>query len=78
MRSIGFAEAVASSTTPSKIDLLFNNAGVGGGASIVDRDRDVVGPDVQHLLVRGVLQHPRVHADADGQRRLASGQHAAA
>ena len=35
-----FAEAVASQHDTSKIDLLFNNAGVGGGSSITDPDRE--------------------------------------
>ena len=35
-----FADAVRSTHDTSKIDLLFNNAGVGGGASITDPARD--------------------------------------
>lgn len=37
---IAFREAVKSAHDTDHIDLLFNNAGVGGGSSFVDQDRD--------------------------------------
>ena len=37
---LAFREAVKSAHETEHIDLLFNNAGVGGGSSFVDRDRD--------------------------------------
>ena len=58
-----------------KIHLLFNNAGIGGGGSFVDRAAQRVGEDLQRLLGRGLLRLPRLPADADEGRRRPHRQH---
>jgi len=49
------------------VDLVFSNAGIGGGGSFIS-DSAGLGAHVRHRLVGGVLLRPRVRAAADRQR----------
>ena len=60
---IRFRYEVAAQQETDRIHLLFNNAGIAGGGSIFD-DQKNVGEDIQHLLGRCVLQHARFSANA--------------
>ena len=57
------------------VDLVFSNAGIGGGGSFVKDSRAGVGAHLRHQLVGRVLLRPRVPAAADRQRRRRPGQH---
>ena len=70
-----FRDAVAEQQETDKIHLLFNNAGIGGGGSMIANDRERMGEDVQHLLGRRLPQHARVPADAAEGGRGAHRQH---
>ena len=50
-----FRDAVAEQQETDKIHLLFNNAGIGGGGSMIANDRERMGEDLQHLLGRRLL-----------------------
>ena len=65
-----FRDEVAEQQATDKIHLLFNNAGIGGGGSLVTNTREQWDKTFACLLVRRLLQHPRVPADAaEGDRR---------
>ena len=57
------------------VNLVFSNAGIGGGESFVKDSRGGVGAHLRHRLVGRVLLRPRVPAAADRQRRRRAGQH---
>jgi hypothetical protein len=56
------------------VNLLFNNAGIGGGGSMITDDRADVGPHVQRVLGRRLQRRACVHA-ADRLRRGPHRQH---
>ena len=61
-----------------RIHLLFNNAGIGGGGSMIANEPRRVGTDLQHLLGRRLSLHPRLPADAaEGRARATSSTPAA-
>ncbi len=68
-------DAVRSAHNTDHIDLLFNNAGVAGGGSFVNGDRDEWERTLQHLLARRLPLRPRVHAHAGRKFRGAHDQH---
>ena len=74
-RSSASATRSPSSTTPTSIHLLFNNAGIGGGGSLIVDEPRGVGADLQRLLGRRLLLHARLPADADDGRRGPHRQH---
>ena len=51
-----FAMPFSSAHETDHINLLFNNAGIGGGGSFIDRRSRRVGANVRRVLVRRVLQ----------------------
>ena len=57
------------------VDLVFSNAGIGGGESFITSPREVWERDVRRGLVGRLLLRPRVPAAADRQRRRRPGQH---
>ena len=70
-----FRDAVKREHDTDHIDLLFNNAGVGAGASFVDGRPRQLGAHLQHLLVRRLFLRPRLHADAAREQGRAHGEH---
>jgi NAD(P)-dependent dehydrogenase (short-subunit alcohol dehydrogenase family) len=64
---LAFARAVADEHDTDHINLLFNNAGIGGGGSFVTTSRERVGAHVR-VCWGGVYNvHPRLPADAAGE-----------
>ena len=70
-----FADEVAQQQDTDKIHLLFNNAGIGGGGSMIVHEPRRMGAHLQHLLVRRLLLHARLPADAAQGRPRPHRQH---
>ena len=70
-----FRDELLAEHASDHVDLVFSNAGIGGGGSFVKDSRRGVGAHLRHRLVGRVLLRPRVPAAADRQRRRRPGQH---
>ena len=70
-----FRDEVAERHDTDKIHLLFNNAGIGGGGSMIAHSPRGVGKDVQRVLGRRLSLHPRLSADAAKRRGGPHRQH---
>ena len=70
-----FRDEVAAQHETDKLHLLFNNAGIGGGGSMIADSPRGLGADLQRLLGRGLLRRAHLPADADEGRRGAHHQH---
>ncbi len=66
---IAFRDAVVAQHRTDHVNLLFNNAGIGGGGSVITDTAGGLGTDVQRVLGRRLLRCPDVHAAADRVRR---------
>ena len=72
---LAFRDAVKAQHATDHINLLFNNAGIGGGGSFLNDDRAEWERDLRRLLVRRLLLHARLPAAAGGERRGLHRQH---
>ncbi len=70
-----FRDEAADQHATDRIHLLFNNAGIGGGGSMIVNEPRRVGAHLQHLLGRRLPRHPRLPAPAAGGGRGAYRQH---
>ena len=57
-----FRDEVAAQHATDRVHLLFNNAGIGGGGSMIVNDRDGMGTHVQHLLGWCLPEYARLPA----------------